>query len=362
MLVCIKCHNFGKSDVRLGLLLFFLIPCHFLVSYLIELVAAANARDQRAKTHKKTGRSSPTVDQSRKFERTWRTLRVAHCINVIAVLAITTYVVYFHIHHPLIGTTAEVHALIVCLKTASYALTNRDLRHAYLHPVRGELDALPPIYKECPYPYNITFSNLIYFWAAPTLVYQPAYPRTDKIRWGFVFKRVVEVVCLCAFIWFLSAQYAAPVLLNSLDKMHSLEYVAIFERLLKLSTISVGIWLAGFVGVFQSSMNALAEVTRFGDREFYEPWCTFFFLSTSAIFSFGRNTQTTDAARSQQQGTRRAWASTGAPGTSPSTASSGGTSTAPCARAAGATRARAPSSSCCPRSCTSSWSACPRTT
>jgi diacylglycerol O-acyltransferase-1 len=275
VLVCIKCHNFGKSDVQLGLLLFFLIPCHFLVSYLIELVAAANARDQRAKTHKHPGRSSPTVDQSRKFERTWRTLRVAHCVNVIAVLAITTYVVYFHIHHPLIGTTAEVHALIVCLKTASYALTNRDLRHAYLHPVRGELDALPPIYKECPYPYNITFSNLIYFWAAPTLVYQPAYPRTERIRWGFVFKRVVEVVCLCAFIWFLSAQYAAPVLLNSLDKMHSLEYVAIFERLLKLSTISVGIWLAGFVGVFQSSMNALAEVTRFGDREFYEPWCMF---------------------------------------------------------------------------------------
>ncbi len=266
--------------MQLGLLLFFLIPCHLLVAFLLELVAAANARDQRVRAQKRSGRTSPTEDQSKAFQRTWRTLRIAHGINVSAVLLLTTYVVYYHIHHPLIGTLAEIHALIVWLKTASYALTNRDLRHAYLHPVRGELDALPEIYKECPYPYNITFSNLVYFWCAPTLVYQPAYPRTDKIRWVFVFKRVVEFLCLSAFIWFLSAQYATPVLRNSLEKIDSLEYMSILERLLKLSTISLVIWLAGFFALFQSLLNALAELTRFGDREFYEAWCMFFLLSS----------------------------------------------------------------------------------
>ena len=265
--------------MQLGLLLFFLIPCHLLVAFLLELVAAANARDQRVRAQKRSGRTSPTEDQAKAFLRTWRILRIAHGINVSAVLLTTTYVVYYHIHHPLIGTLAEIHALIVWLKTASYALTNRDLRHAYLHPVRGELDALPEIYKECPYPYNITFSNLVYFWCAPTLVYQPAYPRTDKIRWVFVFKRVVEFLCLSAFIWFLSAQYATPVLRNSLDKIDSLEYMSILERLLKLSTISLVIWLAGFFALFQSFLNALAELTRFGDREFYEAWCMFLLLS-----------------------------------------------------------------------------------
>ncbi|KAH6625044.1 MBOAT, membrane-bound O-acyltransferase family-domain-containing protein [Chaetomium sp. MPI-SDFR-AT-0129] len=268
-----------------------LIPWHLMIAYLIELVAAANATHSRSgpfgpfgtttttihknnkhNTKPRDGSTSPTPAQSIHFLRTWRILRICHTINVTAALAITSYVVYYHIHHPLIGTMAELHAIIVWLKTASYALTNRDLRHAYLHPVRGERDALPAIYARCPYPQNVTFSNLAYFWWAPTLVYQPAYPRTERIRWVFVGKRVGEVVCLSAFIWFASAQYAAPVLRNSLEKIAVLDYMSILERLLKLSTISLVIWLAGFFALFQSFLNALAEVTRFGDREFYEAW------------------------------------------------------------------------------------------
>ncbi|KAL2172806.1 hypothetical protein VTG60DRAFT_2625 [Thermothelomyces hinnuleus] len=272
VLICIRCHDFRPNDVRLGLALYVLIPCHLMIAYLIELVAAANARRSRAKPQKRDGSSSPTEDESRRFLRTWRIIRIAHTINVSAALAITSYVVYYYIHHPLIGTLAELHAIIVWLKTASYALTNRDLRHTFLHPAQGELDALPDVYAQCPYPANITFSNLAYFWWAPTLVYQPAYPRTDRIRWVFVAKRVGEVACLSAFIWFASAQYATPVLRNSLDKIATLDYMSILERLLKLSTISLVIWLAGFFALFQSFLNALAEVMRFGDREFYEAW------------------------------------------------------------------------------------------
>ncbi|CRK31347.1 hypothetical protein BN1708_018712, partial [Verticillium longisporum] len=145
------------------------------------------------------------------FKSTWKIVAWAHALNITLALAVTTLVVYFNIYHPLIGTLTELHAVIVWLKTSSYAFTNRDLRHAYLHPVKGELDAMPEIYQKCPYPENITMSNLVYFWWAPTLVYQPAYPRTDKIRWIFVAKRLGEVFCLSVFIWFASAQYAAPV-------------------------------------------------------------------------------------------------------------------------------------------------------
>ncbi|KAL2127677.1 hypothetical protein VTI74DRAFT_10325 [Chaetomium olivicolor] len=272
VLICIRCHDFRQNDVRLGLALYCLIPCHLFIAYAIELVAAWHARGQRAKAKERDGTSSPTEDQSRSFLRTWRLIRFAHLINITAALGFHTWIVYYHMNHPLIGTLTEVHAIIVWLKTVSYALTNRDLRHAYLHPVRGELDALPELYKQCPYPSNVTFSNLAYFWWAPTLIYQPAYPRTDKIRWEFVFKRLGEVVCLSAFIWFCSAQYATPVLFNSLGKIRSLDYTSIIERVLKLSTISLVIWLAGFFALFQSGLNALAEVTRFGDRGFYDPW------------------------------------------------------------------------------------------
>ncbi|KAJ8110701.1 hypothetical protein ONZ43_g5808 [Nemania bipapillata] len=271
-LICLTCHDFRHKDVLLGLLLYVLVPCHLFIAYLLELVAAKQARISRSQSVAKGGSASPTKDQQASFQSTWESIRKAHFVNATVALAVNSWVVYFHIHHPLIGTITELHVIIVYMKVMSYALTNRDLRHAYLHPIKGELAAVPEIYASCPYPENITMGNLTYFWWAPTLIYQPVYPRTEKIRWIFVLKRLGETACLSVFIWFCSAQYAAPVLWNSLDKMHSLDLVSIVERLLKLSTISLVIWLAGFFALFQSSLNALAEIMRFGDRSFYDDW------------------------------------------------------------------------------------------
>lgn len=248
--------------------MYFLVPCHLLAAYLIELAAAKQARGSHKRI--KQGATGPSEEDRKRFHTTWIIIAWVHLINITLALVSTTAVVYFYVHHPFIGTLTETHAIIVWLKTISYAFTNRDLRHAYLHPVKGE--HVPELYKECPYPENITISNLVYFWWAPTLIYQPVYPRTPKIRWIFVAKRLGELVCLTVFIWFASAQYAAPVLRNSLDKIASLDLFSILERLLKLSTISLVIWLAGFFALFQSFLNALAEVLRFGDRFFYDDW------------------------------------------------------------------------------------------
>ncbi|KAI2642661.1 diacylglycerol O-acyltransferase [Xylaria nigripes] len=271
-LICLTCHDFRQKDVLIGLLLYVLVPCHLFIAYLLELVAAKQAQISRARFITSGCPASPTKDQQARFRSTWLIIRMAHLFNTTLALAVHSWVVYFHIHHPLIGTITELHVIIVYMKVVSYALTNRDLRHAYLYPVKGEVAAIPEIYASCPYPENITMGNLSYFWWAPTLIYQPVYPRTEKIRWVFVLKRLGETACLSVFIWFCSAQYAAPVLWNSLDKMHSLDFIPIVERLLKLSTISLIIWLAGFFALFQSSLNALAEIMRFGDRSFYDDW------------------------------------------------------------------------------------------
>ncbi|KAH8204637.1 hypothetical protein TruAng_001266 [Truncatella angustata] len=271
-LICFNCHGVSKHDLLMGLGLYFVIPCFLWVAHSIELFAAQQAKASRALAIRRGGSASPTEDQSKVFRAMWIRVRWLHGLNATLALGITSWAVYNHIHHPLIGTATELHAIIVWLKTASYALTNRDLRHAYLHPVKGELAALPEIYAKCPYPENITMGNLAYFWWAPTLVYQPVYPRTEKIRWKFVFKRLGETICLSVLVWFCSAQYAAPVLENSINSMSTLRVTSIIERLLKLSTISLVIWLAGFFATFQSSLNALAEITRFGDRNFYDDW------------------------------------------------------------------------------------------
>ncbi|KAI0007833.1 MBOAT, membrane-bound O-acyltransferase family-domain-containing protein [Xylariaceae sp. FL0662B] len=271
-LICLTCHDFPRKDLVVGFLLYVLVPCHLFIAYSFEWYAAKQARISKAQSVGRGGSSSPTEDQQARFESKWRSIRRAHLFNATLALAVHSWVVYFHIHHPLIGTITELHVIIVYMKVLSYALTNRDLRHAYLHPIKGELAALPELYARCPYPQNITMANLTYFWWAPTLVYQPVYPRSEKIRWVFVAKRLGETVCLSVFIWFCSAQYAAPVLWNSLDKIDHLDLLAFTERLLKLSTISLVIWLAGFFALFQSALNALAEIMRFGDRSFYDDW------------------------------------------------------------------------------------------
>lgn len=270
VLICLDCHDFRRNDVLLGLVLYFLIPLHLFVAYLIESVAASQAIGLRRQGG--GGKDGPSTEQNAKFRRTWITVAWLHSINVASIMAYTSYIVFFHINHPLIGTITELHSIIVVLKTYSYALTNRDLRHAYLHPAKSALESIPELYAKCPYPKNITMGNLVYFWWAPTLLYQPVYPRTDRIRWTYVAKRLGEVFVLAAFIWFTSAQYATPLLRNSLISIKTLAYTSILERLLKLSTISLVIWLAGFFAVFQSSLNALAEITRFGDRSFYDDW------------------------------------------------------------------------------------------
>ncbi|KAF2248158.1 diacylglycerol O-acyltransferase [Trematosphaeria pertusa] len=273
VLICIRCHDYRRDDVKYGLLLYLSVPCHLFIAYMIELAAAQQAKSAVARM-KKAGEEQNTPEKvaaaRRSFNWSWRIIAFLHGVNSSANLLIATHVVYNRIHHPGIGTLCEMHAIIVWLKTASYAFTNRDLRHALLHPDQSE--PLPEIYASCPYPRNINWKNLCYFWWAPTLVYQPVYPRTERIRWMFVAKRLLEVAGLSIVIWIASAQYAAPLLQNSLDKMFTLDFVSIVERVMKLSTISLFCWLCGFFALFQSFMNALAEVMRFGDREFYGDW------------------------------------------------------------------------------------------
>ena len=234
---------------------------------MIELSAAAAAK-RTVGLQKKTAEEKEYDQQ--KFRSTWPLTALLHTLNASLCLAVTSFVVYFYIHHPGIGTMCQLHAIIVWLKNCSYAFTNRDLRLAFLNP--SAESGLPEIYATLPYPRNITMNNLAYFWLAPTLVYQPVYPRTKSIRWEFVAKRMAEMLGLSVFIWVLSAQYAAPVLRNSIEKIAVMDIASILERVMKLSTISLIIWLAGFFALFQALLNALAEVMRFGDREFYTDW------------------------------------------------------------------------------------------
>ena len=86
----------------LGAALFLIIPCHLFIAYIIELVAADNARTELRLSRRRSGTETPTPTDAerKKFEQNWSLIAWLHTLNVTLALAITTYVVYFHIHHP----------------------------------------------------------------------------------------------------------------------------------------------------------------------------------------------------------------------------------------------------------------------
>ncbi len=273
LLISLK-SNLSNHDVKSALVLYALTPCHLFVAYMIERIAMQHAKGVigRRKKNDPDGGPKPETDkESQEFKKTWWMIAIAHMVNATLALSISSGWVYFRMYNPGLGTITELHAIVVWLKTCSYAFTNRDLRHAMLHP-GGPEAAVPELYSGCPYPKNITLQNLCYFWWAPTLIYQPYYPRTDRIRWTFVLKRLGEVVGLSVFIWLVCAQYAVPLLRNSLSGMAEVNITSILERVMKLSPIAMIVWLAGFFALFHSFLNALAEIMQFGDRVFYEDW------------------------------------------------------------------------------------------
>lgn len=144
---------------------------------------------------------------------------------------------------------------------------NGELRERY---VNGHNDEFYD--EDVAYPNNIKPSNLLYFFFAPTLCYQPSYPRTPTFRPTFFMKRVAELVVCLVMMHVLMEQYAKPTLANSLKALEEKNYVVIVERVLKLSTTAVVIWLLMFYALFHAYLNALSELLRFGDRTFYLAW------------------------------------------------------------------------------------------
>ena len=268
ILVTLSGAKIREGDWKWFWILYALTPCHLFCAYLIEMMAAKYATGAIAAAKKSDHKMGKKKEQTEVFFSRWSAIAWCHAINATFMLAFATYVVYYWIHNPGLGAFTELHAIVVWLKACSYAFTNRDLRRALLSPDPTSSTSLPTLYRACPYPRNINFSNLCYFWWAPTLVYQPVYPRSTHIRWDFVFRRACEFFFLCILIWVTSVQYAVPLMENSLDDISKLRGFNILERVIKLSTIGVVLWLAGFMALFHSALGFLGEITQFGDRDF----------------------------------------------------------------------------------------------
>ena len=122
------------------------------------------------------------------------------------------------------------------------------------------------------YPDNVTLSNIYYFWFAPTLTYQIAFPTLPQRSWLRIVKLTLSLFVTGVVILFLIAQFIKPPLTHMIQELEkeadenrfSIHIIA--EYLLKLGMASTYVWLLVFYGFFHVFLNLLAEIMKFGDR------------------------------------------------------------------------------------------------
>eukprot|EP00079_Xenopus_tropicalis_P018432 XP_004920079.2 PREDICTED: diacylglycerol O-acyltransferase 1 [Xenopus tropicalis] len=171
---------------------------------------------------------------------------------------------------------------ILFLKLYSYMEVNHWCRERRLAQTQalGRSQSVPLIpkangevsRKEVSYPGNLTHRDIYYFMLAPTLCYELNFPRSPRIRKRFLLRRLVEMLFIMQLLVGLIQQWMVPTIQNSMKPFRDMDYSRIIERLLKLAVPNHLIWLIFFYWFFHSSMNFVAEIMRFGDREFYRDW------------------------------------------------------------------------------------------
>ncbi|KAF9904987.1 hypothetical protein EC991_002169 [Linnemannia zychae] len=312
ILISLPGSKVSKEDWILTGLAHLLVPLNVILSYQLERWAMKTAIGQRKRlaelsslasssAHRHTdahtnGHDDKDPKQVLKdlnkaeasIKRTQKFFGWLHAFNVITILAWPSYMSYYLIFHPFMSITCLMNGTIQFLKMTSYSLTNQDLRTGYIYDLPAEKfqhtsrvhDAASNTFVSrqevyeyvVNYPDNITFKDMAYFWLAPTLCYQPSYPRSTVFRKSFFLKRVLEAFTCLGMMYFLIEQYATPTLQNSVRAVDQLAFGTMLERILKLSTTSVLIWLLMFYTFFHATFNALAEMLYFGDRAFYLAW------------------------------------------------------------------------------------------
>lgn len=207
-------------------------------------------------------------------------------VNLIAVVVGPPAVVYNLDCHPVSASAVLGFNSIVFMKLVSYHMVNywcRQQKHQATNRIRrrGSFKRERPLdlpngdSKNChqiSYPDNLTFKDMYYFMFAPTLCYELNFPRSARIRKRFLIKRILEMLFLVQLILGLVQQWIIPTINNSRKPLQEMNYSRMLERLLKLSVPNHLIWLIFFYWYFHSCLNAVAEILRFADRQFYRDW------------------------------------------------------------------------------------------
>ncbi|KAL7484237.1 hypothetical protein ACHAW6_009884 [Cyclotella cf. meneghiniana] len=181
---------------------------------------------------------------------------VLHVINCNASLGVVISIVWHLIDQPIMGAGLILQATITWMKLISYAHANYDYRTSpdSYSLTRSLVKDLDEAGSSISYPRNVTLGNMYYFWFAPTLTYQMAFPKAPFIQWPKVLRLSVQLFVSIILVLFFCAQIVAPNLDNLVRDLENnkgeVRVHVIGDYLLRMSIASTYIWLLGFFAFF----------------------------------------------------------------------------------------------------------------
>uniref|UniRef100_A0A8C7RJZ7 O-acyltransferase n=1 Tax=Oncorhynchus mykiss TaxID=8022 RepID=A0A8C7RJZ7_ONCMY len=190
---------------------------------------------------------------------------LVHSINLSVTLCFpVTIVLMVKSITPVGGASALGVYTVLFLKLYSYKDVNkwcREMSHAKARSLARSLSCKSSV-STVSYPGNVTLRDLYYFVFAPTLCYELNFPRSPRIRMSFLLRRLFEMV----------SSWMIPIIQSSMKPLEDMDLPMMMERLLRLAVPNHLLWLIFFYWFFHSSLNFIAELLQFGDREFYRDW------------------------------------------------------------------------------------------
>ncbi|KAH0476201.1 MAG: uncharacterized protein KVP18_002379 [Porospora cf. gigantea A] len=115
------------------------------------------------------------------------------------------------------------------------------------------------------FPSRLTPTNYLRFLVSPALVFEPSFPESEGFRPAYFAHKVLVLLLDLVAMYVLCSTYIIPVA----DRSYSLTFVETFSQLLPPLACLVFVF---FHFAFDTVCNCLAELTLYGDREFYSDW------------------------------------------------------------------------------------------
>lgn len=125
------------------------------------------------------------------------------------------------------------------------------------------------------FPANINLFNFFEYSMFPTVVYSLSYPRTKAINWKIVFDKVCAIFGIIFLMIYVAQFMMYPLFEETLVARRlpfSKRVPEFFYILFDMMLPFLMLYLFTFYLIWDSILSAIAELTRFADRDFYGPW------------------------------------------------------------------------------------------